>query len=80
MEPSLEGPSSQGEDGSVRNSKAYHQRYRNTNSVSSMLDHLQWESLEARKSLIQDIAEISASTFLGVQNVEFSGRGGGSEN
>ena len=56
-------------------------RYRNTNSVSSMLDHLQWESLEARKSLIQDIAEISASTFLGVQNVEFSGRGGGgSEN
>ena len=28
-------------------------RYRNTSSVSSMLDHLQWESLEARKSKIQ---------------------------
>ena len=28
-------------------------RYRNTSSVSSMLDHLQWESLEARRSKIQ---------------------------
>ena len=28
-------------------------RYRNTSSVSSMLDHLQWESLESRRSKIQ---------------------------
>ena len=28
-------------------------RYRNTSSVSSMLDHLQWESLESRYSKIQ---------------------------
>ena len=28
-------------------------RYRNTSSVSSMLDHLQWDSLEARRSKIQ---------------------------
>ena len=28
-------------------------RYRNTSSVSSMLDYLQWESLEARRSKIQ---------------------------
>ena len=28
-------------------------RYRNTSSVSSMLDHLQWESLEAWRSKIQ---------------------------
>ena len=27
--------------------------YRNTSSVSSMLDHLQWESLESRRSEIQ---------------------------
>ena len=28
-------------------------RFRNTSSVSSMLDHLQWESLESRRSKIQ---------------------------
>ena len=28
-------------------------RYRNTSSVSSMLDHLQWESLKARRRKIQ---------------------------
>ena len=28
-------------------------RYRNTSSVYSMLDHLQWESLESRRSKIQ---------------------------
>ena len=28
-------------------------RYRSTSSVSPMLDHLQWESLEARRSKIQ---------------------------
>ena len=48
-------------------------RYRNTSSVSSMLDHLQWESLEARRSKIQltlfykvvhDLVDIPASSYL----------------
>ena len=48
-------------------------RYRNTSSVSSMLDHLQWESLESRRSKIQltlfykvvyDLVEIPSSAYL----------------
>ena len=48
-------------------------RYRNTSSVSSMLDHLQWESLESRCSKIQltllykivnDIIDIPADKYL----------------
>ena len=48
-------------------------KYRNTSSVSSMLDHLQRESLEARRSKIQltffykvvhDLVDIPASTHL----------------
>ena len=48
-------------------------RYRNTSSVSSMLDHLQWESLEARRSKIQltlfykvvhDLVDVPASQYL----------------
>ena len=48
-------------------------RYRNTSSVSSMLNHLQRESLEARRSKIQltffykmvfDLVDIPASTYL----------------
>ena len=37
-------------------------KYRNTSSVSSMLDHLQWESLEARRSKIQLTLFIKWST------------------
>ena len=48
-------------------------RYRNTSSVSSMLDHLQWESLETRRSKIQltflykivnDMIDIPADEYL----------------
>ena len=48
-------------------------RYRNTSSVSSMLDHLQWEPLESRRSKIQlnllykvveDLIDIPASKYL----------------
>ena len=48
-------------------------RYRNTSSVSSMLDHLQWESLESRRSKIQltllykvvnDLVDIPSSAYL----------------
>ena len=48
-------------------------RYRNTSSVSSMLDHLQWESLESRRSKIQltlfykvvyDLDDIPSSAYL----------------
>ena len=48
-------------------------RYRNTSSVSSMLDHLQWESLESRRSKIQltllykivnDMIDIPADEYL----------------
>ena len=48
-------------------------QYRNTSSVSSMLDHLQWESLESRRSKIQltflykivnDMIDIPADEYL----------------
>ena len=48
-------------------------RYRNTSSVSSMLDHLQWEPLKSRRSKIQlnlmykvveDLIDIPASKYL----------------
>ena len=48
-------------------------RYRNTSSVSSMLDHLQCESLESRRSKIQlnllykvvnDLVDIPSSAYL----------------
>ena len=48
-------------------------RYRNTSSVSSMLDHLHWESLESRRSKIQltllykivnDMIDIPADEYL----------------
>ena len=48
-------------------------RYRNTSSVSLMLDHLQWETLESRRSKIQisllykvveDLVDIPAAKYL----------------
>ena len=48
-------------------------RYRNTSSVSSMLDHLQWESLESRRSkiqptlfykVVQDLVDTPSSAYL----------------
>lgn len=36
-----------------KKSRMVHHRYRNTSSVSSILDHLQWESLEYRQAKIQ---------------------------
>lgn len=48
-------------------------RYRNTSSVSTMLEHLQWESLESRRSKIQltlfykivnDLVDIPADSYL----------------
>ena len=48
-------------------------RYRNTSSVSSMLDHLQWESLESRRSkipltllykVVNDLVDIPSSAYL----------------
>ena len=48
-------------------------RYRNTSSVSSMLDHLQWESLEPRRckiqltlfyKVVQDLVDIPAAEYL----------------
>ena len=48
-------------------------RYRNTSSVSSMLDHLQWESLESRRSkfqltllykIVNDMIDIPADDYL----------------
>ena len=48
-------------------------RYRNTSSVSSMLDHLQWESLESRRckiqlalfyKVVQDLVDIPAAEYL----------------
>ena len=48
-------------------------RYSNTGSVSSMLDHLQWEPLKSRRSkiqlnllykVIQDLVDIPAAKYL----------------
>ena len=46
-------------------------RYRNTSSVSSMLEHLQWESLESTKiqltllyKVVNDLVDISADEYL----------------
>ena len=48
-------------------------RYRNTSSVSSMLNHLQWGSLESRRSkiqstlfykVVQDLVDIPSSAYL----------------
>ena len=48
-------------------------RYRNTSSVSEMLDHLSWETLETRRDkasltmlykVVNDLVDIPASTYL----------------